>query len=126
MQLQPKRKYSLLQMVLSHVEYERQTVKRNPLYLRPVRSCDRGDSSSQWQQVLYLLLSMMEQPFKKGDLSVRTRPEKNEALYEVQPQLLVFLVLLLRVPHISFPSLYYSEGMRLSRGNGLNHPLHPG
>lgn len=49
----------------------------------------------------------------------------NEALYEVQPQRLVFLILLLRVPHISFPLLYYSEGMRLSRGNGLNHPLQP-
>lgn len=48
----------------------------------------------------------------------------NEALYEVQPQRLVFLVLLLRLPHISFPSLYYSEGMRLSRENGLNHHLH--
>lgn len=40
-------------------------VKRNSLYLRPVRSCDRGDSSSQWLQVLYFLLPMIEQPFKK-------------------------------------------------------------
>lgn len=58
-------------------------------------------------------------------LSSQDRRWMRHLPYEVQPQWLVFLVLLLRVPHISFPSLYYSEGMRLSRGNGLNHPLHP-
>lgn len=58
-------KYSSSQMVLSHVARERQAAERNPLDLRPVRSCDRSDSSSSWQQVLYLLLPMIEQPFKK-------------------------------------------------------------
>lgn len=62
--LQLKGIFSSSQMVVSHVEYERQAVKRDPLYLGPERSCDRGDSSWPWQQVLHLLLSMIEQPFK--------------------------------------------------------------